>query len=472
MDLRLWKPNLFNSTDFKIDDTLLPDQHFNTFTLRKVDELVAYKLTPGIGQEKTHAAPSLRRSAGTHVEADEFHRMLEEKEEPTIVLDVRNVYESTVGHFQPPQGSNVEFCPIPMQNSSEFAPWLNAPSTKKMLMGKKVMMYCTGGIRCERASALLNEMTESDPTFQTKGVYELRGGIHRYMTSYPEGGHWVGKNYVFDKRREQVPARLKQQSTISSTGSGTHDNILSCCSSCSMKCDQYRGEYKCSKCRCPILVCNTCRHKIEQKQEDAPMLSDLNCDLCRVGYVAPVKRPKLKRKRITDDVKEDIKEDTKEDTKQIDVSNDHDEEHNMKKKQKMTTQKTCDQKSREHVACPRLYVAKLPFMVCFKDLQDCLCRALNVNPVAVKEEEKIVLYAEWKYDRNTTLFYGTAFVKMNNVKNAQLLIELCKKRGGGGGGVTCKGQRLRIAWASLKKDENTDWPNNQTQEERPRLPKT
>ena len=124
----------------------------------------------------------------------------------TIVLDVRNVYESTSRTFSTHREISVEFLPIPMQNSSEFAPWLNDPKTKKKLEGKRVMMYCTGGIRCERASALLNEMTETDPSFNTNGVFELRGGIHRYMTAYPEGGHWVGKNYVFDKRRVQVPS--------------------------------------------------------------------------------------------------------------------------------------------------------------------------------------------------------------------------------------------------------------------------
>ena len=67
------------------------------------------------------------------------------------------------------------------------------------------MMYCTGGIRCERATALLNDMTAVDPSFKTKGVFELRGGVDRYLKTFPEGGLWKGKNYVFDRRLVQVP---------------------------------------------------------------------------------------------------------------------------------------------------------------------------------------------------------------------------------------------------------------------------
>ena len=111
MSLRAWKPALFGSTDFKIDDTLLPAKAFKVLQIRKVQELVAYKLGGGADG----SLGSLARNAGTHVEADEFHRMLEEKEKPTVVLDVRNVYESTIGHFQPAEGSSVDFCPIPMQ---------------------------------------------------------------------------------------------------------------------------------------------------------------------------------------------------------------------------------------------------------------------------------------------------------------------------------------------------------------------
>ena len=68
-------------------------------------------------------------------------------------------------------------------------------------------MYCTGGIRCERASALLDAMTHTsdDGGFETGDVVMVRGGIERYIKTFPEGGYWKGKNYLFDRRLEQVP---------------------------------------------------------------------------------------------------------------------------------------------------------------------------------------------------------------------------------------------------------------------------
>ena len=67
-------------------------------------------------------------------------------------------------------------------------------------------MYCTGGIRCERASALLDALARtSDGKFAVQDTVMVRGGIERYMKTFPEGGYWKGKNYLFDRRQEQVP---------------------------------------------------------------------------------------------------------------------------------------------------------------------------------------------------------------------------------------------------------------------------
>jgi predicted sulfurtransferase len=63
------------------------------------------------------------------------------------------------------------------------------------LMDKQVLMYCTGGIRCERASALVRSLGHNN-------VFQLKGGIHKYLEAFPEGSdsQWSGKNYTFDKR--------------------------------------------------------------------------------------------------------------------------------------------------------------------------------------------------------------------------------------------------------------------------------
>jgi predicted sulfurtransferase len=68
------------------------------------------------------------------------------------------------------------------------------------LRDKQVLMYCTGGIRCERASALIRSLGHDN-------VFQLKGGIHKYLEAFPEGSEsqWSGKNYTFDKRCVSSP---------------------------------------------------------------------------------------------------------------------------------------------------------------------------------------------------------------------------------------------------------------------------
>lgn len=64
-----------------------------------------------------------------------------------------------------------------MRKSTEFPVWLDKPETKEKLAGKQVLMYCTGGVRCERASALLRQRMETDEEVKDlniKGVYQVR----------------------------------------------------------------------------------------------------------------------------------------------------------------------------------------------------------------------------------------------------------------------------------------------------------
>jgi predicted sulfurtransferase len=80
-----------------------------------------------------------------------------------------------------------------MRVSTEFPMW--AKENIDSLRDKQVLMYCTGGIRCERASALIRSLGHDN-------VFQLKGGIHKYLEEFPEGSdsQWSGKNYTFDKR--------------------------------------------------------------------------------------------------------------------------------------------------------------------------------------------------------------------------------------------------------------------------------
>ena len=107
---------MFDETDFKITDGVDVSKAFHALTITKQEELVAY----GLAGEKVCAlllcgsvldiyiflcrlqAPSLRQSSAKHLEALEYHRMMEKPD--TVIIDVRNAYETSIGRFQPPKG--------------------------------------------------------------------------------------------------------------------------------------------------------------------------------------------------------------------------------------------------------------------------------------------------------------------------------------------------------------------------------
>lgn len=122
---------------------------------------------------------------GKYVNAAQMNELL--KAEDTIVIDMRNHYEYEVGHFE-------NALEIPSDTFRE-----QLPMAVEMMKGnedKNIIMYCTGGIRCEKASAYMLHQG-----FQN--VYHLEGGIINYARQIQEGGmpsKFIGKNFVFDNR--------------------------------------------------------------------------------------------------------------------------------------------------------------------------------------------------------------------------------------------------------------------------------
>jgi len=122
-----------------------------------------------------------REGGGRHISPEEWRSILE-NEEDYVVIDVRNDYESNIGHFE---GA---ICPD-VGNFYEFPEWLERADIDK---NKKVLMYCTGGIRCEKFSVLMKEKGWDD-------VNQLHGGILNYAKK--EGGkYFKGKCFIFDDR--------------------------------------------------------------------------------------------------------------------------------------------------------------------------------------------------------------------------------------------------------------------------------
>ena len=163
----VWSLPGFEDTEFKID---------------KSDEIPFAKLTCKVREEivalNAEADPA---EGGKHMSPDEWRSVMESQKD-YIMIDVRNNYESEVGHFEGAIKPDVE-------NFYDFPKWLDEADLPK---DKKVLMYCTGGIRCEKFSVLMKEKGWDD-------VNQLHGGILNYAKE--EGGkHFKGKCFVFDDR--------------------------------------------------------------------------------------------------------------------------------------------------------------------------------------------------------------------------------------------------------------------------------
>lgn len=161
----------FAKTDFKID--YVDEPSFIKMHCRYKPEIVH----SGLRDPK---AIDPNRETGKHLEPIDFMKMKDD--EDVIVLDVRSNYEHQVGRFK-------NAITLDIENFREFPEKINELAQYK---DKKILTYCTGGIKCEKASALLLKEGFKD-------VYQLHGGIIKYGKE-AGGKDFDGKCYVFDNR--------------------------------------------------------------------------------------------------------------------------------------------------------------------------------------------------------------------------------------------------------------------------------
>ncbi|RYY97421.1 MAG: rhodanese-related sulfurtransferase [Chitinophagaceae bacterium] len=168
---------------------------------------------------------------GKYVSAEEFNAMTEDPE--TVVVDMRNHYEFEVGHFE-------KAIEVP---SDAFRDQL--PMAVDMLEAdkdKKIIMYCTGGIRCEKASAYMLHRG-------FRNVYHLEGGIIHYANQVREKGlpnKFHGKNFVFDNR----------------LGERITDEIIAKCHQCGAPADTHVNCVN-ESCHLLFIQCDTCKANYE-----------------------------------------------------------------------------------------------------------------------------------------------------------------------------------------------------------------
>ncbi len=168
---------------------------------------------------------------GRYVNAEQMNDMLED--EQTVVIDMRNHYEYEVGHFE-------KAIEIPSDTFRE-----QLPMAVDMMQDKKdrnIIMYCTGGIRCEKASAFMLHNG-------FKNVFHLEGGIINYAREAKEAGlesKFIGKNFVFDDR----------------LGERITEDIIARCHQCGQPADTHTN---CRNTACHLLFiqCETCAIKYD-----------------------------------------------------------------------------------------------------------------------------------------------------------------------------------------------------------------
>jgi len=132
------------------------------------------------------------QQTGEHVSPERWHELLDDPD--VVVIDTRNTYEIDIGTF--PTAVNPD-----TTNFREFPQWV--AEHLDPAEHKQVAMFCTGGIRCEKASAFMQQAGFAK-------VYQLDGGVLRYLEQVqPEDNRWQGECFVFDQR-VSVTAELEQ----------------------------------------------------------------------------------------------------------------------------------------------------------------------------------------------------------------------------------------------------------------------
>ena len=164
------------------------EQAFHRLKVRLKREIVtmgcaAVQLTPPPAAEP--AAPASR--PGTHVPPQAWQELIADP--TTLVIDTRNSYEVALGSFAGAIDPGLEsFREFPQWVDQQLAPLVAARRPERLAL------FCTGGIRCEKATAYLRQQG-------FEGVHHLQGGILRYLEEVPpEQSHWQGECYVFDQR--------------------------------------------------------------------------------------------------------------------------------------------------------------------------------------------------------------------------------------------------------------------------------
>lgn len=218
------------------------------------------------------------RNKGIHLNAEEFNKLTDDPN--TILIDFRNHYESEVGYFKgaitPDVDTFRESLPI---IEEEFLKGNEA---------KNIVMYCTGGIRCEKASAWYKHRG-------FKNVHQLEGGIIKYANDCKNLGienKFVGKNFVFDERRgERISDDIVAVCHQCGSPSDVHTNCVNDgCHLLFIQCDACKSQFE----NCCSSECQDIIHLPEEEQKELRKGKEISNKIFKKG-----RSEKLKFKSTT-----------------------------------------------------------------------------------------------------------------------------------------------------------------------------
>lgn len=197
-------------------------EDFPKLSVKVRPELVSFKL-----KEKLKVNHQGVVGGGKHLKPDQVHELVDKYKDKVVFLDGRNEYEAKIGRFK-------DAYYFKTKTSKDFNQEIESGKFDH-LKSKKVITYCTGGIRCEILTNLLYKKGFKD-------VYQIDGGIVKYLEKYGQNGLWEGNLFVFDKR-----LGIKYGEDIGE------------CQHCQAKTSQYLNCHL-KSCNRLVLICSNCQN--------------------------------------------------------------------------------------------------------------------------------------------------------------------------------------------------------------------
>ncbi len=193
-----------------------------------------------------------------HLEPSQVNEFVQTHKDDVVFFDARNTYESKIGKFKDAICPDIKtFYELPNK----------IPEYADKLKNKKVIMYCTGGVRCETASVLLKNAGVKD-------IYQINGGIYNYCSQYPNG-LFEGACFVFDDRMEVSWNKDGKPIPVSEMN---EEQIISHCEFCGIKTARVVNDERYLE-RVATVCCESCDTKLDvsrmrTKEERKQMLAN------------------------------------------------------------------------------------------------------------------------------------------------------------------------------------------------------